>query len=1011
MQGKGLVQFFFGAMVLVCLFQLSFTWVANAHEKKAESYAISNIDPSLSGEARNIAIAEKKNEFFTEHAADNVYNIGIVKYNYDEVKKRALNLGLDLQGGMSVVMEVSKYDLVKQLGNDQKNQKFISALDKARVDEAKGDGEFIELFADHYLQDNPGASLVSLFTTTDNIDDLPRNSTNEDVISWLKNAADDGINSTYTKLKERIDKFGVTQPYVTLQKSTGRIMVELPGVDNTKRASELLQSTANLEFYLTYKYEEIGGALNQANNIAKAIEESDGEIETAVSANDTTMMNDSTGNAAAANDSSTDFLNQYAVDSDSTAIDTATAEENPLAEDAGPIAGILLQPSDPAAIGAVSEKDTAQLMHYLRMDEVLSVFKVNTRFMLSAKPIEGTNTYHLYALQTSLDTDEPLLDGSVIRSASPERDPINGKIGISMSMKSDGAREWYRITSDNIGNFVAIALDNKIYSAPVIQNAIAGGNSRISGDFTVEEATDLSNILEVGKLPVPSRIVQEDTVGPSLGAESIRVGVISLIVGLLLVVAFMVFYYASAGMVADLALFANLFFIFGVLTSIGATLTLPGIAGLVLTMGMAVDANVIIFERIREELDKGKSMIKAISDGFSGSYSAIIDSNITTLIIGIILSQFGTGPVKGFAVILIIGIISSLFTSILVSRLIIDWAAKRDRPVKYFNSITKHAFKNVKLNLIGKRRFGYMFSGAITIIGLVFIFSSGWNLGVDFKGGRNYTVKFDDSVDPQKVREMLHDMDAGVQVKTFSTSDKLSITTGYMIDSPDPNADSLVAVELFNHLAPMYPQGTDYAKWDAVYKESKMKVEPTIAEDIKTSAIKAIVMALIAIFIYILLRFRRWQFGFGALVSLVHDAFMVLALFAILKNVMPFSLEINEAFIAAILTVIGYSINDTVVVFDRIREYLRESKAGTVPQIFNMAINQTLSRTLVTSGTTLLSIIILLIFGNENIQGFAFALFIGIGFGTYSSIFVASAIAVDMYKKEDHHKSAEDVMK
>ncbi len=994
MQGKGLVKFFLTAMILVCIYQLSFTWVANREGKKAENYAETGIDASLKGEARKNAIADKKSEYFSQNADKTVYNIGIAKYNYDDVKKRSLNLGLDLQGGMSVVLEVSKYDLLKQLTSDPKNQKFVNALNEARAEEAKGNGELIDNFADIYLNANPGAQLVALFSTTSNVEELPRNSSNDEVVSWLKTAADEGVESTYTKLKERIDKFGVTQPYVALQKNTGRIMVELPGVDNPKRARELLQSTANLQFWNIYQYAEVGGYLNQANNVLTAIE-----------ANEVTPVTADTLLADTANVASTDtsFLG---IDTMQTAEDTTEqAADNAVT---GPIASILLQPNDPAAIGMVAETDTLQLMRYMRSPDVLEVFPPNIKFMLSSKPLEGSKNYELYAIKTIIDSEEPLLDGSAIKNAVMDRDQV-GTPQISMTMNTDGMIKWKKITTNNVGQFIAITLDNKVYSAPRVNEPIPSGRSSISGNFTTEEAIDLANILEVGKLPVPSRIVQEDIVGPSLGAESIRIGLLSMIAGLILVVVFMALYYSTSGFIADIALVANLFLIFGVLASIGATLTLPGIAGLVLTMGMAVDANVIIYERIREELAKGKSMIKAVADGYQASYSAIIDGNLTTLIIAIILANFGTGPVQGFAVVLMIGIISSMFCSIFISRLIIDRMIRKDKPVKFFTNFTKSLFSKFHFDFMGNRRKAYIFSGILTVVGLVGMFSSGWNFGVDFKGGRTYTVRFEQAIDAEQVRNELADFDAGVQVKTFSSSDKLKITTGYMIDNPDPGADSLVSQALFKEISGLY-SNVDFKTWDSTFKESQMKVEATIAGDIQKSALQAIVLAFAAIFIYIVVRFRRWQFGLGALASLIHDAFMVLAMFSILKNVMPFSLEINETFIAAILTVIGYSINDTVVVFDRIREYLRESKAGTIPQIFNAAINDTLSRTMITSGTTILSIIVLLIFGNENIQGFAFALFIGIGFGTYSSVFIASAIAVDMYKKDDHKKSAEEVM-
>ncbi len=1001
MQAKGLIQFFFGAMVLVSLYQLSFTWVANLEEKKADRYAESGIDQTLTGEARETAVSDKRSEYFSQNSEKTVYNLGIAKYNYDEVKKRSLNLGLDLQGGLSVVLEVSKYDLVKQLASDPKNPKFLAALDKARIDDAQGNGDLIDLFASNYLAENPNVQLVALFSNSSNVEDLPRTSTNNDVISWLKNAADEGVESTYTKLRERIDRFGVSQPYVTLQKSTGRIMVELPGVDNPKRARELLQSTANLEFWTVWTYGEIGGAINQANNILMSIEDEATPI----------MPEDSASMVAMQID--TMHIDTMHTDTGEALI-PEVADANDEQNDGGPLGKILTVAQDGGSpiIGSVRESDTLQLMRYLKSEEVLAQFPPNIIFMFSSKLDPVTKTFDLYAIKSDPDSDEPLLDGSAVKSASPDRDPMSGKVQISMSMKPEGARKWKDVTTENVGKFIAISLDNKVYSAPRVNEPIPSGRSSISGDFTTEEAIDLSNILEVGKLPVPSKIVQEDIVGPSLGAESIRDGVISMIVGLILVVVFMAFYYSRAGIIADLALFANIFFIFGVLASIGATLTLPGIAGLVLTMGMAVDANVIIYERVREELGRGKSMVKAISDGYKNSYSAIIDSHVTTFIIGIILNEFGSGPIKGFAIVLMIGIVFSLFTSIFISRLILDWMAKTNKKITYFTNFTKGAFKNVNLKLIQNRKYGYIFSGILTVISVIVIVVSGFNYGVEFTGGRSYTVKFDKAIDAETVRTQLAEtFDPAVQVKTFSTAEKLKITTTYLIGSADPAADSLASHALYDNVKSFYSNEVDFKTWDSIYKESQMKVEPTMADDIKNKAVWAIGIALLCTFLYIVLRFRRWQFGLGAVISLIHDSFMTLAIFALLKDVMPFTLQIDETFIAAILTIIGYSIMDTVVVYDRIREYLRESKSGSLVEVFNLAINETLSRTVITSGVTILSILAILFFGSDNIQGFAFAMVIGVGFGTYSSVFIASALAVDMYKKEHHDKNAEEVMK
>lgn len=1014
MQGKGLVRFFLIVLALVCIYQLSFTWVASNVESDAAAYAEQSATPDLTGESRVEFISDKKREYLAQKANETVYNIGIAKYNYDEVKERAINLGLDLQGGMSVVLEVSKYDLVKSLSNNPKNPKLNEALDKARVESGKGNGDLIDLFVSYYEDANPGSQLISLFSSRDNSERLSATASNSEVKSFLQEEAGKGVNSTYTKLKERIDKFGVSQPYITLQESTGRIIVELPGVDNPKQVRKLLQSTANLQFWQTYTIQELSANLTSANEALRGLLESGN-----VSFSDSTSA-DTTATAAApfANDTVT-AGETIAADSNTALFgDTSTETTSDLdtsSTQSGPLLNTVLQPPGGAGpvLGYVNVKDTAKLMSYLNMDGVSNLFPGDALFMLSSAAIPtDPDVYELYAMKSKLDGSGPLLEGDVISNAFQDFNPTNGEPEVTMTMKSDGAKAWRRITAENTGRFIAITLDNAVYSAPRVNEEIPNGRSVISGNFDVKDAQVLANILEVGKLPVPSRIVQEDIVGPSLGRQAISAGLISLIAGLLLVIVFMAIYYSTAGLVADLALFANLFFIFGILASIGATLTLPGIAGLVLTMGMAVDANVIIYERIREELAKGKTMVKAIADGYNNSYSAIIDSQLTTLIIGIILSQFGVGPVKGFAVVLIIGILTSLFTSIFISRLILDNMSRKEKPIKYYTNITKNAFKNVNFDFMGKRRLGYIFSLSITAIGIAFIVLSGFDLGVDFKGGRTYTVKFDQPVNAVEVRNYLtQNFDDKIQVKSFSGNDRLKITTSYKIEEAFPETDSLVASSLYQNLTTFYTQDPTFNTWDAVYKESQMKVEPTIASDIQKSAFIALGIALLAIFLYITVRFRRWQFALGGVAALLHDAILVLSLFAILKNLMPFTLEINEAFIAALLTVIGYSINDTVVVFDRIREFLRESKSGSVKQVFNHAINQTLSRTIVTGGTTLLSILVLLLFGTENIQGFAFAIFIGVAFGTYSSVFIASAIALDLYGKESHDKSAEDVLR
>lgn len=1016
MQGKGLVKFFLIVLTVVCLYQLSFTWKANSIEKAAQEYAEKSVDPTLTGDPREIAIAELRSDYLTEQSNKTVYNVGIAKYNYTDVKERSLNLGLDLQGGMSVVLEVSRYDLIKGLVNktNQKNPIFLKALDDARKAEGRGEGDIIDIFAKNYEAASPGSKLVTLFASTDN-SDLSSTASNADVISYLKKAESAGFEATYTKLQQRIDKFGVASPYISKQENAGRILIELPGVDNPMNVRQLLQSTANLQFWETWQIGELQNNLLAADRVLadmqKAGQNPDDTSTVLISDTSSTLVGDTTRRA---NDTTTQN-SLISGDTEQVTDDSAGLAQSDTAGAAtGPLFKLLQGPQQNGPVmGYVKKTDTAALMKYLRTDEVKGQFPNNTIFMLAAEATKEDNTlYELYAMKPKLDENKPLLEGDIIKSASQTYNQTNGAAEVTMSMKSDGARAWSRITEDNKGKFIAIVLDNHVFSAPRVNDKIPNGNSVIQGNFDVKEALVLANILETGKLPVPSKIVEENIVGPSLGAESIRDGIISMIVGLLLVVIFMAFYYSTAGMIADLALFANIFFIFGVLASIGATLTLPGIAGLVLTMGMAVDANVIIYERVREELAKGKSMVKAISDGYKGSYSAIIDSHVTTFIIGLILDEFGSGAIKGFAIVLMIGIIFSLFTAIFISRLVLDWMARTNKPIRYYTRFTEGAFKHVNFKFLQKRRYGYIFSAIVTIIGIVAILTNGFNYGVEFQGGRSYTVKFENAIDAQEVRDALSkDFDPAVQVKTFGNSDQLKITTTYLITDSDPNADSLATVALYEKLQPFYPQKLDFNTWDKDYKLSRLKVEPTIAEDIKTSALKSIIIALLCTFVYIFIRFRKWQFGMSAVIALIHDAFMTLAMFSILKNVMPFTLQLDETFVAAILTIIGYSIMDTVVVYDRIREFMRESHSGTMIETFNAAINQTLSRTFITSGVTILSILAILFFGTENIQGFAFAMILGIGFGTYSSVFIASALTVDMFKKEHHDKSAEHVMK
>jgi SecD/SecF fusion protein len=1013
MQGKGLVSAVFGLLILACIYQLSFTFASKRVESKASAsaeQAISGLPADMPIEKRE-AIRLKAEQDFLDQQYDKKV---LLWYTYQDCKERELNLGLDLQGGMSVVMEVSKYDLVRKLaGRNGNDPALVKALEEARLREGRGQGEFIDQFIRVYEEQNPGGQVVTLFSSIDNEDELDRSASNAQVTTFLNKKSEEGYQATLTKLRERIDRFGVAQASITPVEGQGRIVVELPGVDNPKQVKKLLQATANLEFWQSQiMTQDFYDRLDRADKKSSSLEKL-GELGQKSTAEAEDVSAESILEETP--DAESDLAASLGLESDDTSLQIqpeqiAEQESKPSTDSlpAGPLFRRIQFTQSPGMIGLVNENDTAQVMSILRTPEIARDFPLH-RFAWSAIPTkEDKSLYELYALMLSPDgSNQALLEGDLIKLARADFDPLNGQPIVTMVMNARGAKDWARVTTDHVGDNIAVVLDNRVYSAPVIQEPITNGSSRISGNFDPEDVTTLASILETGKLPVKSTIVQEDTVGPTLGAEQIRRGIIALILGLVIVLIFMVVYYSTGGFVADLVLLANIFFIFGILSAWGATLTLPGLAGIVLTVGMAVDANVIIFERIREELAKGKSMLKAITDGYSNSYSAIIDANITTLIIAFILNTFGVGPVRGFAVVLIIGIFSSLFTAIFLSRLIFDRWSTQNRPIKFYSSISENALKNIQFDFVGKRRVFYAASSAVILAGVISLAVGGLNLGVDFKGGRTYTVAFDQPVDAATVRQTLQtSFDPNVVVKSFSSANRLKITTAKDIDITTAAQDSLTTVMLYSNLLPYYTnKSLSFDGWDQEYKEQQQKVQASIAKDIQRSSFIAGILAILGIFFYLLIRFRKWQFGAGAIIAVLHDVLIVLGIFSIFRNIMPFSMEIGETFIAAILTVIGYSVNDTVVVFDRIREYLRESKAGKQTEIINSAIQSTLSRTVITSLTTLLVLVILFIAGSDQIKGFSFAILIGILVGTYSSIFVATPLVIDLSKPEQNKES------
>ncbi len=983
MQGKGLIKLFLILTSIVCLLQVFYFFPTNKVESDAEQYATS-IASNLGEEEGKVAYKLAKANYIDSMSTETIFTIpGLADYTYNDLKRQQLGLGLDLKGGMSAVLEVDLQELLSNLaGRNKKDPDFVNALANAKVAQENDQSDFVTLFVTEFKKLAPNKKLARIFESSGALgDDINFESTDGEVEQVLREKANATVNLTYKMLSERIDKMGVVQPNVTLDANRGLILVEMPGVDNTQRMKEMLVASAKLEFWHAYRMTDAG--------IMNAIRQADRRLKGA-----------------------------QALEGDSLGLNTGN----------GPLLDLLTLNGEggayqyPQTVFGVADKNKRDdVLAYLNREDIKSLFPNNLKFLWSYKPAQDyetreiTNQYELYAVKTLPNTDKAPMEGDVVIDASPTQDPNSGEPQVSLMMNAKGAKKWAEMTKkafegDAQGNKreIAIALDDEIVTAPSLLNgAITGGNSSISGSFNTQETVDLANILEVGKLPAKTNIIQHSTVGPSLGKANISKSVNSLVVGFGIVLLFMVLYYMGGGVVSVLALLLNLFFIFGALSSFGTVLTLPGIAGIVLTIGMAVDANVIIFERIREELREGKTLLAAISDGFRASYSAIIDANVTTILTAIVLSYFGLGPIKGFAVVLIIGVISSLFTAVLVGKMMIDsYVDGGKREISFWSGFSKNFLSDLSIDWIGKRKVAYIISGVIILAGLGSIFTSGFDLGVDFKGGHAYTVQFPQSsaVTNETITKALADVFQGEPVvKRVDSENAFSITTSYLIDDSSNNVDEKVSEALYNGLKTLTGNNVSLANFvtneggaEAMGITSYSKVGPTIADDIKTSSFYAGFFALLLIFLYIFLRFSKWQFSLGAVAALFHDTLVTLGLFSLLKGILPFSLEIDQAFIAAILTVIGYSINDTVIVFDRIREYLGIYTNKSKDDVFNLAINSTVSRTVVTSLTTLFVVFVLLVFGGASIKGFAFAIFIGIIVGTYSSIFIASPIVRDL---------------
>ena len=996
MQNKGFIRVFAVLLALVSLYQLSFSFVVRKADRAADEYALVGETPD-----------EKmilKNVYLDSIANTTIYDIGIKEFTYRECQALQLNLGLDLKGGMNVMLEVSVPDIIKALSNDSKDATYVKAMDLAVSRMQDSQEDFVTLFGQAFDEVDNGASLAAIFSTFELKDKISYNSTNKEVLDVLRTESADAIANSFNVLRTRIDRFGVAQPNIQRvgSETSGRILIELPGVKDRERVRKLLQGTANLEFWETYENSEVYASLIEANSVLADLLNVEGVEEETI---DSVVVE----TAEIESSDVDDILSEIESDSTAAAGEAEFKKNFPLFSLLSPNAQGSNVGSGPV-VGYAKAIDLKKIEEYLAMPQVKEVLPRDVKFRWTVNPItfgsqeDGTAAefYQLVALKITNRDGKAPLQGDVIVDARQDFSQTGQGAEVNMTMNPEGANIWARMTKENVGRSVAVVLDDYVYSFPTVNQEITGGRSNISGNFTVEEAKDLANVLKSGKMPAPAYIVQEDIVGPSLGQEAIDSGMKSFIIAFIVVLLYMMFYYGFvAGLVADIALLANLFFIFGVLASFGAVLTLPGIAGIVLTMGTAVDANVLIYERIREELAGGKKLANAITDGYKAAFSAIIDANVTTFLTGFILFTFGTGPIKGFATTLMIGIVTSFFSAVFLSRLVFEQLMKKkDRDIAFTTPMTQNWFKNTAIKFIEKRKTFYIISSVVILGGLVSVFTRGFDRGIDFTGGRTYTVRFDESVKTEDLANSLKVSFDGVipNVKTFGADNQVKVTTNFMIEDKSVTLDDEIERRLYDGLKG-YTNGVDFETFKNVNIVSSQKVGPTIADDIKKSAVWAILFSLIAIFLYILMRFRNWQYSLGAVVALGHDVLLILGVFSIFYGIMPFSMQIDQAFIAAILTVIGYSINDTVVVFDRIRERVQLYPKRDRVFVINGALNSTLSRTVSTSLSTFFVLLAIFIFGGEVIRGFVFALLVGIVVGTYSSLFIATPISLDMINK------------
>ena len=1004
MQNKGFVKVFAVLLTLVCMFYLSFSFVTRHYNSKAAEYA--GGDPV------------KESSYLDSLSTQKVW----LGYTLKECREMEISLGLDLKGGMNVVLELNVADVIRSLSNNNQDENFNKALDLAYENQATSQKDFIDLFAEEYKKLDNGARLSAIFSTFELKDKITPQSSDAQVIAVLKEELKSAIDNSFNVLRTRIDRFGVVSPNIQRLETAGRILVELPGVKEPERVRKLLQGSANLEFWETYNLPEIYQQLVAADNMLATILKSD---DTAAVGSDTTAIEATeevvADNAAAETTNDADSL-LAKIGEDKPEAQAAKSMEEFAKQH--PLFAVLQinqyngQLAPGPVVGIADKKDIAKINEYLNMKQVKDILPRNLSLKWGVKAIDEKEQYfYLYAIKMTNRDGTPALGGDVVTDANADFVQQAGRSEqqVSMTMNAEGAKAWARLTKENIGKAVAIVLDDMVYSAPNVQVEITGGRSQITGHFTPEEAKDLANVLKSGKMAASVHIVQEDVVGPSLGQEAINSGVISFVLALILLMFYMcAFYGVLPGLIADGALVLNIFFTMGILASFQAVLTLPGIAGMVLTLGMAVDANVLIYERTKEELRAGKSLNKAIADGYSNAFSAIFDSNLTSIITGVVLFYFGTGPIRGFATTMIIGLFASFLTAVFLTRIVYEALLAKDKlkNVTFTTSITKDLLTNPKINFLAARKVGYLIPAGIIVLGAISMSTIGLNNGIDFTGGRNYVIRFAQDVKTDEVRNLLDaQLDGSVSVIQIGTPDQVRVSTNYKIEDNDPAIDQEIENKLFEGVKSLLPEGTTLAQFTDQYIQSSQKVGPSMADDIKNAAFLAVVFAMFCMAAYILLRFRDISFSVGAFASVAVTTLCIISFYTLLWKVLPFSMEVDQTFIAAILTIIGYSINDTVVVFDRIRETIGLYPKRDRYQAINDALNSTLSRTFNTSLTTLVVVLCIFILGGATIRSFTFAILLGIIIGTYSTLFVATPIAYELQKKKINKKAAAEAGK